>query len=307
MNSRSRCQFPILLRFPRTNQVCHIPEPICHSGSHSGRHPQRAVNLDEVVGKVAKRHSGSMILDLLTEGVGQSGESTNGHTDRKIMPFRITSADILWVRGAGNCVALVSEADSGAITSLFIFRNAIDLHQLSEVDIIAKCLIYRLDIKLQAIASELDAIRQPTRKVFDEITSADGVTLGNEPAWNQFCISVNRGPQPGVASARILLGDLRRDVFLFAIAIRPAFIDLHPFAFQVAEHAVLVIGAERPKFHDQPNSGFFGDSRHANGGPDGATLNQATDDLGALFGSEAVHTSIMRGPLTHVKTFEKSW
>jgi hypothetical protein len=26
-----------------------------------------------------------------------------------------------------------------------------------------------------------------------------------------------------------------------------------------------------------------------------------------LFGSEAVHTSIMRGPLTHVKTFEKSW
>lgn len=295
----------LFLCLPSGYQIGDIPEPTRYASGHGRRRAKRAIDLNEVVSEVAESNRRRVICEFLGEGISKSSKSPNRHANRKVVALDITSADVLRVWGTGNCVALTPETNGGAITFLSIFRNAIHLHQLGVVDIIAKCLIDCLGVKLQTIAGELDAIRQSTREVLDEVSRGLRCSRSNHPAGHELGIGIDCGPQPRVTSAVVLLRDIRGDVLSLAVAERPAFIDLHPFAFQVAEHAVLVIGAERPNFHDQPNNGLFGDSRHADGRADRATLDQATDDLGALFRSEAVHTSIMLEPLTHVKTFEK--
>jgi hypothetical protein len=81
----------------------------------------------------------------------------------------------------------------------------------------------------------------------------------------------------------------------------PAFIDLHPLAFQAAERPVLLIGTERAGFDDEPRNGLF----RCPGYADGTTFNQATAYLGALIGSEADHASIVHERLRMSRFLEK--
>lgn len=64
-----------------------------------------------------------------------------------------------------------------------------------------------------------------------------------------------------------------------------------------------VPSAVRIAARNQACDGLLSNPRHADGGADGTAFNQATDDLGALFRSEAVHASIMRYRLRIVKHF----
>ena len=80
---------PPLAGFPRRNQVRHFPESIRHASGHRGRHAQRAVNLDKVVREAAKRNRRAMVLDFLTEGIRQAGESPHRHPDREIVVLHV--------------------------------------------------------------------------------------------------------------------------------------------------------------------------------------------------------------------------
>ena len=259
--------------------------------------------LNEVVGEISERNRRRVVLDLFGEGVSQPREPANRHANREIMALNIAGVDVLWVRRAGNRVALASKAHSGAVALLSVVGDSVDLDQHRVVNVAAECLVNGLDVQLQSIARELNAIGQPACEVFDEVTRTVRVARRNEPARYQLGVGVNRGPKPRIASAGVLFGHIRRNVLLFGVHERPALVHLHPFAIQVAECPILVIGAEGANLHHQADDSLFGNSGHADGGANRAALNQATDDLRALFGSEAVHVSIMREPLTHVKTF----
>ena len=260
------------------------------------------MNLDEVVGKVPECNGSDMVLDLLREGISQPSEPANRHPHRQIMPLDIAGVDVLRVWVAGNCVALASQAHGGAVAPFRAFGYAVNLHQHRVVHIARKRLIDRLDVKLQSITSKLNAIRQTARKVFDEIAGALGIAFANQPAGYQLGISVNRGPEPRIARAGVLRGDIGRHVLLLGVAKRPTFINLHPLACEVLENPRLVLSAERANLEHQPHDGLFGHAGYADGRTDGVAFNQATDDLSALFGSEAVHASIMHYRLRIVKT-----
>src|ERR1035437_7806378 len=293
----------MFIGLPCGNQVSHFPEPIGHTSSHRRSRAESAMNLDEVVCEVPERNRRRVVLDLFRECVSQPRESANRHPNREIVTLDITAVDVLRVRGSGNRVALAAKARSGAVALLSVVGDSVDLNQHRVVNVAAERLVNRLNVEFQAIAGKLDAIGQPPRKIFDEVSRAVRVALRNKPTGYQLGIGVNRGPEPRIASAGVLLGHIRRNVLLLGVHKRPAFIHLHPFAVQVTECPVLVIGAEGANRDNQADDGLLGNSRHTNGGANRASLNQATDDLGALFRSEAVHVSIMREPLTHVKTF----
>jgi len=133
-------------------------------------------------------------------------------------------------------------------------------------------------------------IPHAARTVGEAVAGAGWIIVADQSGRHQLGIGINRGPEPCIPRAGVVSGDLWRHVLLLRVAERPALINLHPFAFQVAEHPVLVIGTERAKFNDQPKDGLFRHARYANGGTDRAAFNQATNDLGALVGSEVVYT-----------------
>jgi hypothetical protein len=263
------------------------------------------MNLNEVVGEVAKCSRGDVVLDLLRERIRKSSEPANCHPNRQVMSLDIARVNVLRVRLSNDGVALAPDALGGAVALLSIVRDTVDLHQHRIVYVAAKCFIHRLDVKLQAIASKLDAIGQATRKVFNEVPSGFWGPLPDVPARYQLGISVNCGPEPRIARAGVIVRDGRSNILRLRVDERPAFINLHPFAPQGAKHAILVVGTERAKFDNQPKDGFFRHASYADGGADGIAFDQAANDGGALLGGEAVHTSIMREPPTHVKTFEK--
>src|ERR1035437_2576682 len=289
--------------FPCGHQVSHIPESISHTSGHCGCHAESAMNLDEVVGKVAECHSGGMVLDLFTEGICQASEPANRHAHGQVVPFDIAGVDVLRVGVTRNGVTLATKTNRGTVTLLSAFCDAVDLDQLGVVDISTEGSINGLDVQLQSIASELDAIRQSAGQILDKVPSGNRVALANQPAGDQLGIGIDCGPEPCIACAGVLGCDVFGDGLLFAVAKGPALINLHSFALEVLENSVLVLGAERANLKDQPHHGSFRHAGYAHGGTDGIAFNQATDELGALFRSEAVHVSIMRYRLRIVKHF----
>ena len=262
------------------------------------------MNLDEVVSEVSQGNGRDMVPNLFREGVRQSGKPACGHPHTEVMPLDIAGVDVFRVRVARNGVALASQAYGGAVPLFRTFGYAIDLDQHRVVHIARKRRIDRLDVHLQAVARKLNPVRQTACKVFNEIAGALRVTLANQPAWYQLGIGVNRRPEPRIARAGVVRCDLWRDVLLLGVAKAPALIDLHPFALEVLKHPVLVFSTELTDFEDQPHDGLFRYAGYADGGADGVAFYQAIDDLGALFGSEPVHTSSMPDGSRIVKTFD---
>ena len=87
--------------FPPAARMLPIRQPgSLHPRADSSRRqplrasPQRAVDLDEVVGEVAERNSGDVALDSLAERVGEPGEAPDGHANRKILALHIAGADV---------------------------------------------------------------------------------------------------------------------------------------------------------------------------------------------------------------------
>ena len=260
------------------------------------------MNIDEVVCEVGQSNGGDMVLDLFRKGISQSSKPARCHPHAEVVAFNIARVDVLGVRHPGNRVTLATKAHGRAVALLSVVRDTVDLNEHGVVHIARKRLINRLDIKLQAIAGKLDAIRKTAGKVFDKVAGALRIALANQPARDQLRIGINRGPEPRIASAGVVRRDLWRHVLLLGIAKRPALINLHPFAQEVLKHAVLIFGAKGSDFEDQPHDGLFRHAGYADSRTDGIAFDQATDDLGALFGSEPIHTSSMPDGSRIVKT-----
>jgi hypothetical protein len=62
--SQARRSFrpPLLIGFPKGNQVFYAPEPICNASRHCRTHSQCTVNLDEIVGEIIESRRSSMVL-----------------------------------------------------------------------------------------------------------------------------------------------------------------------------------------------------------------------------------------------------
>jgi hypothetical protein len=147
-----------------------------------------------------------------------------------------------------------------------------------------------LQVDLQTIRGQLDAIRQTAGEVVHEDPRGNAIARADDPTGDQLCIRIDCRPSPYVASTRMLRGDLRGYVLGLGVAERPALIDLDALAVQIAHNAVLILGTRRTSINGEFYDRVDSNARHAAGGTEGVSLDQGRDDLSAAGGIQSVHT-----------------
>src|SRR5579872_2729533 len=86
----------------------------------------------------------------------------------------------------------------------FAVRWRVDLFQDAVIDIALESLIDREQIPLQAVRSDLDAIREALFDVINQSLSRIPITLADGPRQNQFRVGIHCNPSPDIASVWVL-------------------------------------------------------------------------------------------------------
>ena len=261
------------------------------------------MNLDEIVGKVIKRRRSLMVPQFPGKSIRQASVTSHGCSDGPILSFNVAGRNMLWVRLPHDFMDFNSDALGGRVT-MFLLRFSVDFLQHGIIDIGSKGILYRFKVRFVAVRRQLHSEFQPCRQIVYKFLRFRRIPSSESPASDQFAIGINCRSQPNIARIRMLSRNIFGAVFFFAINPTPHFIQLQTAALEVLENQVLVLSAERADLVDQTHHGLFGHACYADGGADAVSFNQATDDLGALFGSEPVHMSSMPYGSRIVNTFE---
>lgn len=91
---------------------------------------------DEIVGEVVERDRSGMVLNLARESIRQASITTHCSTDRPVLPFHVTCADMLRVWIAGNYRHLDTSALGWAIAFLGfarVFTENLNQHRVIDV------------------------------------------------------------------------------------------------------------------------------------------------------------------------------
>lgn len=207
------------------------------------------MNAGEIVVHHVERNGGGMILDFFRESIRKPGEAPHPHPHREILTFNVAGVDMIRVRLTDDRVALAGNAFWRAVAALAVsVALFVNLHQLSVVYAFAKDLDDGGKVCPQSVRAKLNAIRQTTSQIRHEHFSGFWITLPEGPAWDQLCIGVNRRPGPNVAR-NPFLGNILREVPLFAVAESPYLIDLDAPTGKLAERGMLKTGADRAQLH----------------------------------------------------------
>jgi hypothetical protein len=114
------------------------------------------------------------------------------------------------------------------------------------------------------------------------------IPLADVKTGNEFGDRIKRNPCPSVANS---IGTFQSvwNVGLFAMGERPNFIDLQHLARQIAHGFVHKFGASRTGGNEHPFNGLFSRAGQPGRASDGASLNEATEDLSTFIGCENIH------------------
>lgn len=121
------------------------------------------MNAAEVVISEVQRTSGLQVVQFLAECVGQARKSANRHPHGEVLPLNVRSAHVFGIRVSlanlgYNLHDWLWGVPPGSVVLAVI---AVQLYDLSEVNIRPKVLFNGIDVKAEAISRELDAIRPP--------------------------------------------------------------------------------------------------------------------------------------------------
>src|SRR5260221_516738 len=250
---------------------------------------ERLMNPNKVVVHVEQRNAVHVVLNLLREGISEPSKTAHVHAHREILSLDVAGRNVQWVGCAENQFLFAAVALRGAVALLRfgIVPKMLDEHRV--IDVIRKGVNHGIQVDLVAIAGKLYAGRQTIGKVLDELGCAASITLPYEPGNRQLAIGVQSYPSPHVASYA-LVRDLLRHVLLLAADECPDFIDLNALRLDVANSKVLVFGARRTNFFEQPKDCAFRNAGKPCRGADRATLYQRRYYRNFLFRSQLVHT-----------------
>lgn len=252
---------------------------------------QRLMHAAEVVVHVVERDGRDVIVELFGERLGQARKAAIAHANRQILPFHIRRADVLRVRVASDHLRFEAKADAGAVATGQRFV-AVNLDQHRVIDFAAgERVIDGRQIGGVAVRRQLHAVPQARPHIGHKSEGRIGFAAADGKGTNQLRICINRDTRPDIACVP-LRQQFGRHILLLGHK-RPDFVALNPFACQVSDVRVQIVCARRAQLQGQLLDGVFGDSRHANGGPDGVAFDQGRYDLSALGGVQ----SIRNGPI----------
>src|ERR1035438_2153933 len=235
------------------------------------------MNSREVVVHMKQSDHRNVVIELLTEGICEPGKPAHVHPHVEILTLHVRSTDVRVVGSADDVNTLGAQTLRRAVALLPFRIVAVYLHQVRVVNSLRKRIRDSHQIHLMAIRGQLDSIRQTAFNVLKERRRTPGIPPSNHPRNYELGLRFNRGERPNV-SARPCFRLGSGDILLLAPNKRPYFIDLNALGGNVADNAVLVFSTGRANTHQEPKDSAFGDSRHANGGPNGATFDKRRDD-----------------------------
>src|ERR1022692_2951980 len=260
---------------------------LTNASLHRRSNPQRLVNPAEVVVHMKQRQHSDVIFELLTEGVRQPGKPPHIHSHVEILSLNEGRADVLWVGRANDRLSLGAKTLRRAVTGCSLGIVAVNLDQLRVIDILSEGIWYSRQIHLVAVRGQLDSIRQPVCNVPNELRRPPGIPPSFQPRQDKLALRFNRGKRPNVATdASFHLG--KGDVLLLAPDKRSDLVNLHPLGRNVADHAVMLLGASCANSHQEPKDSALGYAGKANRGANRTAFDQGRKDRDFLLEADYV-------------------
>ena len=264
---------------------------LTNTSFHSRSNTKRLMDTAKVVVHMKQRERVNMVVELLREGIGQSGEPTHIHSHVQILPLNVACAYVLRIGVANNGLLLATDASSRAVSPLTFRVVSVDFNQLGVINAIAERICDSGQVHLVPVSGQLDAISKPGLHVLQERRSGSRIAVSGQPADDKLTLRFNRREGPNVASITAILKHLRLDVLLLGIAKAPNLIDLNALARQVAKNAILILGARRANLGEKTKDRPFRYARHAGRGANGATFDQSRDNRCFLRKWQPIHGS----------------
>lgn len=122
----------------KTDYLPNRPHMTTQSSFQRRSDPQRLMHAPKVVVHVEERNHRDVIVQLLAERVREAREASHIHPHIEILPFHVASRDVLFGRIAYNFDSLGPKTLCGAVAFLPFRIVAVNLLQLSEVDLAAE-------------------------------------------------------------------------------------------------------------------------------------------------------------------------
>jgi hypothetical protein len=282
------------------NNFFQIPNVVCNSSFHCGRHSQALVNPAEIVVHEVQRNVVLQILDLFAESVGQSGEAAHLHSHREILAFRVTRGHIRRVRVARHPKRSASGTHRRAVMVFYARWTAVHLDQHRIVNLSAEGILNGRQIRLVAVSGELYASEQPTLEIVDEVIRRARIPRSDKPTRNEFRVRVDCRPRPHAAVTEFV-NFIVWQVRVFGVTEAPNFIALDSRACQVAQVFILILSARAASFDQELDDAVNRHVHQPSRCADAVALDKTAEDLDSFFGTQLVHASSMLARASIVK------
>ena len=246
----------------------------------SGRHPQRHVPRDEIVDEEVQRNRVLVILQFFGKGIRQQSESTHPHSHRQVLPLHERRVHLVFVRVADLLDRVAPDARGRAVPA-FRARRPVNLVEHGVIYFALEAGLNRREVSSQAVRRNLDAIRQPARKIGHEQRGEFAVSRTDQPRRNELGIRVDSRPRPHAADAFVPF-HFGRYVGLFRMDERPDFVELEHFAIEVPQRVVLVASARPARVDKQLRDCVDTHSGHSRRGAERAPFRKGSEDRDPL-------------------------
>ena len=123
-----------------------------------------------------------MVLNFFGEGVGEPGKAPHSHTHREILAFDEARRNVLRV-GVSRYGFHFAACAGRRTVARFLLAGLIRFDQHSIVNVASERAFHRLQICLVAIGGQLNPMREPRSKIFNQGGRCPGVPIAKRPNW----------------------------------------------------------------------------------------------------------------------------
>jgi hypothetical protein len=166
---------------PAAANLFDTPFVVGHAGGDGWRRLQRHVDPRENVGHEVQGHGSVEVFQLLAERIGQAREPAHAHPHGEVLPLHVARADLVRVGIAGDDPCLGPDALGRAVAAFLGRVRAVLLDEDGVVNVAAEGALYRFQVGLVAVCSELDPMAEAAAQVVDESCRVGPVPLSDQP------------------------------------------------------------------------------------------------------------------------------
>jgi len=224
-----------------------------------------------------------LVFKLLGKAVRQASEPSHLHTGGGILSLDETSTNVPRIGIPDDWRGRRPDALRRTVSRFALCSvPAVELNKHGIIDLRTESSFDRIQIHAMSVCGQLDAIRKSRGQIRDEVIGVMRRTPTYQPAGGDLGVGAKSCPRPYATVAKPAAKFLWK-ILLFGVTERPNLTALDSLARQVAERLVLILSTRGADLRKELNDRVFGHPRHAHCGPNGITLDEASNYLGAPF------------------------